>query len=454
MIKIGDFSKLAHVSIKTLHHYDDLGLLKPAHIDRFSGYRYYTLDQLAALNRILALKDLGFALDQVAQLLGEDLSTAEMRGMLRLKQMELAERLEAEEARLARVEMRLRQLEVDGSLPETEIAIKEVPAQTVLLAQVVAASEEAIFPARQSLHALLQNHLAMARLKPVTPWFSLLEDLPYEETDLELTLAVGVDLRSGQRAGDWQGTPVRLQELGTVPNMASVVHTNDYATLSQAYTSLFGWTQANGYQVAGPFREIYLPETGVSADPVSALQAGLFEVQCPVERASIPVSLMSSEKERTMEPKIVTRPAFKVIGMSYVGKNEQGEIGQMWGVFNQRAGEVKNINGKEAFGLCFSTVEGPSRPGEFEYVAGFEVDNDQNIPEGMVYREVPSYKYALFTHHGKLDTLGETYQYIYNTWLPQSDLQAHPDKFDMEVYTEDFLMDSDDSKFYIYVAVQ
>ena len=90
MIKIGDFSKLAHVSIKTLHHYDDLGLLKPRHIDRYSGYRYYEIEQLSQLNRILALKDLGFSLEQVAQLLHEEVSTAEMRGMLRLKKMELA----------------------------------------------------------------------------------------------------------------------------------------------------------------------------------------------------------------------------------------------------------------------------------------------------------------------------------------------------------------------------
>jgi len=54
MIKIGDFSKLAHVSIKTLHHYDDLGLLKPVHVDRNSGYRYYEIGQLSRLNPILA----------------------------------------------------------------------------------------------------------------------------------------------------------------------------------------------------------------------------------------------------------------------------------------------------------------------------------------------------------------------------------------------------------------
>ena len=155
-----------------------------------------------------------------------------------------------------------------------------------------------------------------------------------------------------------------------------------------------------------------------------------------------------------MQPKIVNRPAFKAIGLSYVGKNEHGEIGQMWGRFNKRSNEIKNINTKEGFGLCFSTVEGPARPGEFEYVSCFEVADDSSIPAGMVYRQVPAYKYAVFTHHGKLDKLGETYQFIYCNGLAQAGLKPHPDKFDMEVYDEDFEAGSDASKFYIYVAVE
>jgi len=332
--------------------------------------------------------------------------------------------------------------------------VKDIPAQMALVAQVVAASEQALWPARASLQTLLQNHLEMARLKPVTPWFALYDDLPYRETDLELTLAVGVSLRAEQNAGDWQETPVRLQELPAVPAMASVIHNGDYATLPQAYASLYAWTQSSGYQTAGSYRELYLPETGVSATPVPLSQAGVIEVQSPVEKASIPISLRSDQKGEPMQPKIVNRPAFKAIGLSYVGKNEHGEIGQMWGRFNQVSQAIQSINNKEAFGLCFSTVEGPSRPGEFEYVACFEVADDKAVPAGMVYRQVPAYKYAVFTHHGKLDKLGETYQYIYNTWLPQSGLQLHPDKFDMEVYGEDFILGSDESKFQICVAIQ
>ena len=448
MIKIGDFSNLAHVSIKTLHHYDELGLLKPTHIDRFSGYRYYALQQLATLNRILALKDLGLSLEQVAQLLHDDISPAEMRGMLRLKRMELAAKVDEEQARLLRVEQRLRQLEGEDSRPLAEIAVKAVPAQTVLLAQIVAVDESMFLRARHSLQTLLQDHLEQARLKAAGPWFALLNNLPYAEFDQEITLGVAVNLRSAQsaqRADDWGDTPVRLQELPAAPNMASLIHCDDAVALPVTYTSLYAWTQANGYRVAGPFREVYLPE-GPSQD------AGLIEVQCPVERAGVPLSLQS-KKEGTMEPKILTKPAFKTVGFSYVGKNQNDEIGQMWQRFLPHIDEPKRINRQTSYGLCFSEVK-DAQEGEFEYIAAVEVADDQAVPAGMVYCEVPQGKYAVFTHLGKLDKLSETYQYIYNTALAQAGLQVHPSKFDMEVYNEDFIPNSDDSKLYIYVAIQ
>ena len=69
MLKIGEFSKLAQVSVKTLRYYHQYGLLKPAWTDRFNGYRYYRLDQLSTLNSILALKELGFSLEQIQTIL-------------------------------------------------------------------------------------------------------------------------------------------------------------------------------------------------------------------------------------------------------------------------------------------------------------------------------------------------------------------------------------------------
>ena len=69
MLKIGEFSKLSRVSIRMLRHYDDIGLLKPAEIDDFTGYRYYREEQLFTVGRITSLKDMGFALADIIKIL-------------------------------------------------------------------------------------------------------------------------------------------------------------------------------------------------------------------------------------------------------------------------------------------------------------------------------------------------------------------------------------------------
>ena len=154
-----------------------------------------------------------------------------------------------------------------------------------------------------------------------------------------------------------------------------------------------------------------------------------------------------------MQPQIITKPAFKVVGMSYIGKNEAGEIPQMWEVYKSRFNEINAIN-NICFGLCFANPHEGAAQGEFEYIAATEVKDNQNIPEGMVYREVSEYQYAVFTHQGTLVKLSETFEYIYNTWLPQSGFEVHPDKFDMELYDEHFILDSDASALDIYVAIK
>ncbi len=124
MFKIGEFSKLSRVTVKTLRYYDEIGLLKPAEVDRFTSYRYYSVSQLPRLNRILALKDLGLSLDQIGQLLKDDLSPEQIRGMLRLKQAEIRQQVQEEQARLARVEQRLRYIEQEDKMPNYDVVIK------------------------------------------------------------------------------------------------------------------------------------------------------------------------------------------------------------------------------------------------------------------------------------------------------------------------------------------
>lgn len=107
MFTIGDFATMGRVSIRMLRHYDRIGLLPPARVDEFTGYRYYTADQLRRLNRVVALKDLGFTLAEVARILDADVAPAELRGMLRLRRAQVAEQITADQDRLTRIEARL-----------------------------------------------------------------------------------------------------------------------------------------------------------------------------------------------------------------------------------------------------------------------------------------------------------------------------------------------------------
>src|SRR5262245_20217690 len=143
MFKIGDFSKFTRVSVRMLRHYDQLGLLKPARIDPATSYRYYSADQLPQLNRILALRDLGFSREQIAPRLDGAFPAEQVRGMLRLKQAELEQHLRDEQRRLNAIQARLRQIERDGTAGSADVVVRRVaPHLAASLRQVVADEDE------------------------------------------------------------------------------------------------------------------------------------------------------------------------------------------------------------------------------------------------------------------------------------------------------------------------
>jgi DNA-binding transcriptional MerR regulator len=131
MFSIGDFARHGRVSVRMLRHYDAIGLLRPAYVDPASGYRRYEAGQLSRLNRIVALKELGFGLDDVGSILDEKVSADELRGMLRLRRAELRSRVAADTARLAQVEARLQIIESEGAMPSDDIQVKRIPAVRV-----------------------------------------------------------------------------------------------------------------------------------------------------------------------------------------------------------------------------------------------------------------------------------------------------------------------------------
>lgn len=275
-LRIGDFSRLSQVSIKALRHYDALGLLPPAHIDPHTNYRYYTVEQLPRLNRILALKDLGLALDQIAPLLDDDLTPAQIEALLRQKQAEIESRIAAEAVRLARVRARLDQIQREGALPAVEVVIKAVEPQPVLAIRQVVAD----YAASGALFARLTAYLRARGVDPLAggPWLMLYFDEGYQEQDPDLMVAAPLarPLPDGLTGTD--DAAVQLLTLDGVAQMVCAVHRGPYEALGATYTELLRTIATNHFHIAGPHRHVYLRAVAQGAAPDDFLT----EVQVPV----------------------------------------------------------------------------------------------------------------------------------------------------------------------------
>jgi DNA-binding transcriptional MerR regulator len=269
MIRIGDFSKLSRVTVKTLRFYDEMGLLKPVAVDRFTGYRLYEFDQLPRLYRILTLKDLGFSLEEIGRLLDGDLSTEQMRGMLKLRQAEIRQRLSEEAERLDRVAAWLSQIEQENQMSKYNVVIKKIdPIQVAAVRGVVPSPPDQVALWGELMGCLETQNVRMAG----TP-FALYHDEPRDGNwDIEVCMPVSGDVPvSGQ---------VRVYDLPAVETMACVIHSGPFATIGEAYDAMAQWIDQNGYHITGPCRELNLrcPEPpGNQHDPNT-----VNEVQFPV----------------------------------------------------------------------------------------------------------------------------------------------------------------------------
>src|SRR3954468_5206225 len=136
MLNIGEFARLGQVSPRMLRHYDELGLLEPDRVDPATGYRSYTASQLGRLHRIVALRDLGFSLEQIGQVRAEEPSVEELRGMLRMRRAQIEQTVGEEQERLRRVEAHLRALEGSSAVDVQDIVIKQT--QPIRVAQATA----------------------------------------------------------------------------------------------------------------------------------------------------------------------------------------------------------------------------------------------------------------------------------------------------------------------------
>jgi AraC family transcriptional regulator len=290
------------------------------------------------------------------------------------------------------------------------------------------------------------------------PWMVLYYNPEYTEKDIEVEVAVSIEPAPGGTV-PWPGnasgltkvsglTNVSQRTLVGVETMACVTHLSEQAgpaDIYEAYTAFYQWTENNLFRLCGPVRELYLIEDRLTAQKPSERAGELIEVQFPVEPSAL------FRKETFMQPEIKTYPAFKVAGVRYHGKNENQEIAQMWDKeLLPRFHEVKRVNSNEAFGVCGAEMD---PDGSFTYVAGGQIKDPADVPPGMILYEVPEALYAVFPVKGAADKLGETYGYIYQSWLPQSGYKRAMTP-DFEYYGPEFNGFAEDSVLYLYVPIQ
>jgi DNA-binding transcriptional MerR regulator/effector-binding domain-containing protein len=263
MFSIGEFAKLGRVSVRMLRHYDAIGLLTPVVVDPATGYRFYNAEQLRRLNRIIALKDLGFTLQQVQAILDDQLDVAQLRGMLRLRRAQLEAQMAADAARLTSVAARLRMIEKEGHMNTDDVVLKEVaPVRVAELAATAAGyGPEHIGPVIQPLYPELIRRLDAASVRPTGPAIAYYEPDASESGDA-ITVHAGMPVA----AGPHPGYDFTVADLPALPSAATIVHHGPMDDVMHSLQILARWIEDNGYRPVGYHREVYLDYYPEKAD--------------------------------------------------------------------------------------------------------------------------------------------------------------------------------------------
>ena len=274
MFRIGEFSKMARVSARMLRYYDQCGLLCPAETDRFTGYRLYSAGQMPRLSRIVALRDMGFGVEEIKTILPRFDDTAFLQEALSRKVQEVEQSVAEERQKLANIAAMRGQLRKEENMIY-EVELKSLPALPVV-------SLREVVPTYHHEGALWEK-LGQFMVERNIPYeekacHTLFHDCEYKDGDVDIEVTV-------ELAGDWpQGEAsgaIVFRELEAIPQAATIRFSGPYEGTNAAMQKLAAWIEQNGYAMDGITRSHMIVSPGCGVPP----EEYLTEIQVPVRKA-------------------------------------------------------------------------------------------------------------------------------------------------------------------------
>ena len=247
MLKIGEFSKLSRISVRMLRHYDEIGLLKPAEIDRFTDYRYYREDQLPTVCRITALKDMGFSLADIVKLLEVYDDREQLERFFSARQKELEAQARETAHKLTLLDAARERLRKEANM-KYDITIKTFPER-------LAATVRMTIPRYEDegmVWGILTEETCRMNLTEADPCLCAVTflDGEYKEENVEVMAWKTVK-------GSYPDTEhVKFRALPET-TVASCTYKGSYTLITEVYAAVVAWIEANGYEAAGPMFNIY-----------------------------------------------------------------------------------------------------------------------------------------------------------------------------------------------------
>ena len=264
LYKIGMFAAMNHVTVKTLRFYEEQGLLMPELIHPETGYRYYTLSQMAVLHRITALKLAGFTLEEIARIN----SGADEKAVLLKKKSELITKVSDLTRQIAVVDGYLSKEKTGLSAP---VLIKTIPETTVAYMRIRLESYDCLFDRMPEMGALMEQSGCECALPEYC--FTNYPEPGYKESDIPVEICEAV-AEAKTEVGDLK--------FKTLPQIqaACVFHKGSYRTFSESYETVLRYIEENGYEIAGEIRESYIDGIWNKDDESQWLS----EIQVPVRK--------------------------------------------------------------------------------------------------------------------------------------------------------------------------